>query len=95
MLKGTNTQHSEHMGTKKFTLNLWLKSILRVQLGILGKYYSCNLAITLIKTHEGDEKWPLFVNKSCFGGLWTITMLIFQTCRHFSHSILHHILQLA
>ena len=27
------------------------------------KYYSWNLARTPIKTHKGDEKYPLFVNK--------------------------------
>ena len=40
MLTGTNMQHSEHMGQEIFKLNLWLKSIMRVQLELLVKYYS-------------------------------------------------------
>ena len=32
-----------------------------------------NLARTPIKTHKGDEKWPLFVNKQLFGWSTTIT----------------------
>ena len=43
-----NTQNSGHMGTQKFKLNLWLKSILRVQLELLVKYYSQNIARTPI-----------------------------------------------
>ena len=37
-------------------------------LELLVKYYSWlwNLARTQIKTHKGDEKWPLFVNKQLF-----------------------------
>ena len=33
---------------------------------LLIKYYSWNLGSTPIKTHKGDEKWPLFVNKQVF-----------------------------
>ena len=31
---------------------------------LLVQYYSWNLARTPIKTNIGDEKWPLFVNKT-------------------------------
>ena len=74
MIEGTNTQHSEHMGQKVFKLNLWLKTILRVQLELLVKYHSWNLARTPIKTHKGDEKWPLFVNKQLFWWSASITL---------------------
>ena len=57
-------QHSEHI----FKLNLWLKSILRVQVELLVKYYLRNLARTPDKTYKGDEKWPLVVNKQLFWG---------------------------
>ena len=59
------TQHAAWWshGSNFFKLNLWLKSILRVQLELLVKYYSSNLARTPIKTHKDDEKWPLYVNK--------------------------------
>ena len=38
------------------------------------KYYSCNLARIQIKTHKGDEKWPLFVNKQLFWWSASITL---------------------
>ena len=37
------------------------------------KSYSWNLAKTPIKTHNGDEKWPLFVNKQLFWWSASIT----------------------
>ena len=40
-----------------------MKYVPRVQLELLVKYYSENLPKIPIKTHRGDEKWPLFVNK--------------------------------
>ena len=58
--------------------------------------------VTPIKTHKGNEKWPLFVYKQLFWWSASITLdnnntLFLQTCRHFSHLILYHIphLQLA
>ena len=33
-----------------------------------------NLAITPIKTHKGDEKWPSFVNKQLFWWSASITL---------------------
>ena len=62
-LKGN--QHTPYWsyGSKKIKLNKWLKSISRVYLELLVKYYSWNWARTPIKTHKGGEKWPLFVNK--------------------------------
>ena len=53
------------------------ESIPSVQLELLIKYYSRNLARTPIQTHIGDEKWPLFVNNSCFGGLHQVVFLLF------------------
>ena len=47
-------------------MNQWLKSITRVLLELLVKYYAWNLARIPIKTHKGDERWPLFVNKQLF-----------------------------
>ena len=38
------------------------------------KYYLRNLARTPIKAHEGDEKWPLFVNKQLFWWSASITL---------------------
>ena len=38
------------------------------------KYYSLNLARTPIKTNEGDEKWPLLVNKQLFWWSASITL---------------------
>ena len=32
----------------------------------IGKVLLLNLARTPFKTHKGDEKWPLFVNKQLF-----------------------------
>ena len=57
-----------------FKLNIWMKSIQRVELELLVKYYSRNLARTLIKTNEGDEKWPLFVNKQLFWWSASLTL---------------------
>ena len=38
------------------------------------KYYSIDLARTPIKTHKGDEKRPLFVNKQLFWWSASITL---------------------
>ena len=38
------------------------------------KYYSWNLARTPIKTHNGVEKWSLFVNKQLFWWSLSITL---------------------
>ena len=50
------------------------ESISKVQLKLLVKYHSLNLAGTPIKTHKGDEKWPLFVNKQLFWWSASITL---------------------
>ena len=50
-----------------------------------------------MKTHKGDEKWPLLVNKQLFWWSAPITLdnnNAEQTCMHFSHLILYHIPQL-
>ena len=39
-----------------------------------GKYYSWNLDRIPFKTHKGDEKWPLFVNKQLFWWSASITL---------------------
>ena len=41
---------------------------------LLVKYYSCKLAVTPIKIHKGDGKWPLFVNKQLFWWSASITL---------------------
>ena len=43
-------------------------------LELFMKYYSCKLARIPIKTHKGDEKWPLFVNKQLFWWSRSITL---------------------
>ena len=67
-------QHSEHMGRQFSKLNSWLKSILRVQLELMVKYYSYNLARTPIKPYKGNENWPSFVNKQLFWWSASITL---------------------
>ena len=54
--------------------------------------------LTPIKTHEGDEKWPLFVNKQLFW--WSASITLDnnnddQTFSRFSHYKLYHMPQLA
>ena len=52
LLKGHNRQHSCQTG-QNFQTELMVK--------ILSKSL-----VTAIKTHKGDDKWPLFVNKQMF-----------------------------
>ena len=79
-------------------MNYWLKSIPRVYLELLVKYYADNLARTPIETHKCDEKWPLFVNKQLFW--WSASIILdnyndVQTFSHVSHLGIYHIPQLA
>ena len=71
------------------------KSLVRA----IGKRLIFFLARTPIKTHKGDEKWPLFVNKQLFWWSASITLdnnnAVLTDYRHFSHLILYHIPQLA
>ena len=43
-------------------VEIYFKSLLKAT----GKVCTWNLARTPIKTHKGNEKWPLFVNKQLF-----------------------------
>ena len=100
LLKGHNTQHSGHVGhfsQNEIMPEIYSKSLVRA----IGKayYHTLNLARTLIRTHKGDEKWPLFVNKLLFWWSASITLdktkMFLQTFSDFSHFILYHIPQLA
>ena len=52
-------------------VEIYSKSLVRA----LGKEdYSLNLPRTPIKTHKGDKKWPLFVNKQLF--LWSASITL-------------------
>ena len=58
-----------------------------------------NLGRIPIKTHKGDEKWPLFVSKQLFWWSASITLDnnndVLTDFNHFSHSIFYHIPRLA
>ena len=43
-------------------VEIYSKSLVRA----IGQVLLMKLARTPIKTHKGDEKWPLFVNKQLF-----------------------------
>ena len=49
----------------KSMVEIFSKSLVRA----IGKVLHLNKARTQIKTHKGDEEWPLFVNKQLFGGI--------------------------
>ena len=40
----------------------------------IGEVLLMNLARTPIKTHKGDEKWPLFISKQLFRWSTSITL---------------------
>ena len=63
------------MGKSKSTelmVEIYSKSLVRA----IGKVslMTLILAITPIKTHKSDEKWPLFVNKQLFWWSASITL---------------------
>ena len=51
-------------------VEIYSKSLVRA----IGKVLLLNLARTPIKTHKGDEKWPLFVNNQLFWWSKSITL---------------------
>ena len=72
-IKGHNTQHNSPTGqsiSKSIMVEIFFKSIVRA----IGKVLLMKLTRTPIKTHKGDEKWPLFVNKQLFCWSASITL---------------------
>ena len=73
-LKGHNTQHSGHMGQhflrNESMIEIFSKSLVRA----IGLVLRMKSARAPIKTHKGDEKWPLFVNKQLFWWSTSITL---------------------
>ena len=51
-------------------VEIYSKSLVRANDNIL----LMKLVMTPIKTHKGDEKWPLFVNKQMFWWSTSITL---------------------
>ena len=69
------------------------KSLVRA----IGKVLLINLARISIKTHKGEEKWPLFVNKQLFLWFASITLdnniaVLTDLWAYFSLNILPHTL---
>ena len=65
-LKGTNKQHSGHVGPK-IQIELMAKIDSKSLVRAIGKVLLIkNLGRTSIKIRKGDEKWPLFVNNQLF-----------------------------
>ena len=58
--------------SNELMVEIYLKSLFRAT--VLVKFYAGNLARTPIKTHKGDEKWTLFVNKQLF--LWSASITL-------------------
>ena len=59
-----------HMGQNELMVEIYSKSLLKA----IGKVLHMKLARTPIKTHEGNGKWPLFVNKQLFWWSASITL---------------------
>ena len=49
---------------------IYSKSLVRA----IGKALHIQLTRTPMKTHKGDKKWPLFVNKQLFW--WSASMIL-------------------
>ena len=73
MLKGHNTKNSGHTG-QNFKTKLMSEIYSQSQFRAIGKVLLMKSSKTPFKTHEGDENWPLFVNKQLFFWSASITL---------------------
>ena len=59
---------------KMFQTELMVEIYSKSLVTAIGKVLLMNSARTPIKTHKGDEKWPLFVNKQLFW--WSASIIL-------------------
>ena len=71
----SNTTHStEVIWVETFQNEVMVEICSKSLVRAIGKLLRMSLSRTPIKTHKGDEKWPLFVNKQLFWWSASITV---------------------